>query len=937
MRRVPVVVVLAVISALGACSSGGKAPATMPTASKIIGAQGGTLQATDGHATVTIPAGALAAPVTLTLAPAPSAPTGTVGAAWSFGPDGTTFTEPVKLELDVDMSAMPAGVDPSWLTVARLENGQWNPLVASFVPAGSTKAVALTRHFSVYAVVYKRCVHDQECAAPAQCWNQQTCVVPCRDATECPSPMACLSGRCALQQCNGDADCVAPRRCAGFSDGVGFCMDPCADATTCGGDEGCAAPPQGGANVCQFNACGSCGAGHVCSGDICWPENAGCKCGTPGCLCGQPDRDAGPGDAATGDGGAGDGATSDGAASDGGRGMAAVPSCPDPTPPNALVQRPGIEGADVHSLVVRRLSSAPVVDMVLAGASGGGLWRSVDSGASWSRVGKNVLEVYVDTVTDDGTTFYVGTGDQFTPGAVYASADGASWSKRGLVGQAVYALVVHKGALWAGTDKGVFVSTDQGVTFTSRSTGLPANQNVIAIEVDDDFVWAGTDGAGAFRAPAAMGDFAPLSTGLPAAAYVRALKAVKTGAATTSILAGIDNGGVMGRGDVFEQTDGATWVVASQGFWNAPDAYKRVDEFFQLGGTVYAGCDWGGGVLTRAAAAGSSWTDVSGDLENRNILALGASSDGTRFYIGNFGEGVLTGPASGGSWSRSNSGLLAQRVYALAAGKTGATDALFAGTEGDGVYRSLDGGGSWSRASNGIPAGFVWSLDAIGTNVYAGTYGSGVYFSSDGATTWQQINGSDVTALGSLLVVALAHDANGVEYAGTQGGGVWKTIGSAQWAPINVGLTDLGVVSLLMAPDGKIYAGTDSGTVWVYSGTSWARLGSGPPATTAVKDLVLTPKGDLCAAFGPLACMASPSPTGMVQVLGGGNAASNSLAIADGLLYMSGFGYVLERLDLSGPCWRPEIALDDTQMYRMLVTPTSIVMATNASIFVQAR
>jgi hypothetical protein len=937
MKRVPFLL-LVVSAALGACSSGGKPTTMTPVATKVIGAQGGALQASDGHATVTIPAGALTTPVKVTLEPAATAPMGAVGTAWQFGPDGTTFAAPVKLELDVDMTAIPAGVDPSLLTVARLENGVWNPLVASFVPTGSSKAVALTRHFSVYAVVYKRCVHDEECAKPAQCWNQQTCVVPCRDATDCPAPMACLGGRCALQQCNGDADCAAPNRCAGFSDGVGFCMDPCADATTCGGDQSCAAPPQGGASVCQFDSCGTCGAGRVCSGDICWPEGAGCKCGTPGCLCGAPPpRDAGTGDAAADDGPTSDGGADGGAPSDAGFVVVSVPNCPDPTPPKALVQRPGIEGGNVQSLVVRRLSSAPVVDTVLAATKGGGLWRSVDSGATWSRVGTNVLEVYVYTLVDDGTTFYAGTGDQYTPGAVYSSADGASWTKVGLAGRAVYALVVHKGALWAGTDQGVFVSTDSGATFTSRSTGLPTDKNIVSLDVDDDFVWAGTDGAGAFRAPAAAGDFAPLSTGLPAAAWVRALKAVKNGAVTTSILAGIDNGGPMGQGEVYEQTDGATWAIASQGFWNAPDAYKRVDEFFQLGGTVYAGCDWGGGVLTRAATAGATWSDVSGDIENRNILALGASSDGTRFYLGNFGEGVLTGPASGGSWSRTNGGLLAQAVYALAAGKAGALDALLAGTEGDGVYRSLDNGNTWSRSANGIPAGFVWSLDAAGSNAYAGTYGFGVYFSSDGATTWQQINGSGATALGSLIVVALAHDANGVEYAGTRGGGVWKTIGTAQWAPMNVGLTDLGVETLLEGPDGTLYAGTDGGMVWAFSGTSWTRLGYGQPAPSKVQDLVLTPKGDLCAAFGPLACMPSPSPTSTTLILGGGRAASKALAVADGLLYMAGFGYVLERLDLSQPCWRPELPLPDTQMYRMLVTPTSIVMATNNGILTQAR
>jgi hypothetical protein len=139
-----------------------------------------------------------------------------------------------------------------------------------------------------------------------------------------------------------------------------------------------------------------------------------------------------------------------------------------------------------------------------------------------------------------------------------------------------------------------------------------------------------------------------------------------------------------------------------------------------------------------------------------------------------------------------------------------------------------------------------------------------------------------------------------------------------------------------MAPDGQLYAGTQGGAVWVMAGDHWTRLGSGLPADAQIQALTLTPMGALCAAFGPLACMTSPSPSATWQVLGGGRAGSNSLAIADGLLYMGGYGDVLERLDLAQPCWRPEIPLD-TSVLRMLSTPTSIILATNNGLLVQAR
>ena len=579
---------------------------------------------------------------------------------------------------------------------------------------------------------------------------------------------------------------------------------------------------------------------------------------------------------------------------------------------------------------------------MLAATDGGGLWRSIDSGATWSRVGTDVLGSRSYTVADDGATFYAGTGYKNILGAVYASSDGATWTKIGLDGQAGEPGVSpSKGQSGVGlpTDLGVFVTSDKGKTFTNRSGGLPTGARVLSLDVDDDFVWAGTESAGAFRAPAAAGDFAALSTGLPAAAYVRALKAVKSGATTTSILAAIDNGGPMGQGEVYEQSDGATWVIASLGFYDAPQAYKRVDEFFQLGATVYAGGDFGTGVYSRAAAPGSTWSSLIGTaVDNYNMLALAASSDGTRIFLGNFGEGVLTGPVGGNTWSRTNSGLLAQRVYTLAAGKAGATDALFAGTEAStafGVASTAAAPGRTARTAS-RPASSGASTPSARTST-PGTDGAGIYFSGDGGSSWQLVNGSAATALGSLLVVALAHDAAGVEYAGTQGGGVFKQIGTAQWAPVNVGLTDLGVDTLLMAPDGHLYAGSTAGSMgFVLSGDTWSRLGSGPPAPSRVLDQVWTPAGALCATFGPLACMASPSPTGTWQILGGGQAGGSSLTVADGLLYMGGYGNLIERLDLAGPCWRPEIPLD-TSVFRLLTTPTSIIAATNNGLLVQTR
>ena len=73
--------------------------------------------------------------------------------------------------------------------------------------------------------------------------------------------------------------------------------------------------------------------------------------------------------------------------------------------------------------------------------------------------------------------------------------------------------------------------------------------------------------------------------------------------------------------------------------------------------------------------------------------------------------------------------------------------------------------------------------------LYAGTYGGGVFKSTNGGTNWTAIN----TGLTNTNVCALAIDPQTPEtlYAGTDGGGVFKsTNGGTNWTAMNTGLTN---------------------------------------------------------------------------------------------------------------------------------------------------
>ncbi len=74
----------------------------------VVAAQGGTVAAPGGGATLTIPAGALGADTDITLSVLPAA-NGSLSPIYDFGPDGTTFATPATLVIDADPSLAAAG------------------------------------------------------------------------------------------------------------------------------------------------------------------------------------------------------------------------------------------------------------------------------------------------------------------------------------------------------------------------------------------------------------------------------------------------------------------------------------------------------------------------------------------------------------------------------------------------------------------------------------------------------------------------------------------------------------------------------------------------------------------------------------------------------------------------------------------------------------
>ena len=133
------------------------------------------------------------------------------------------------------------------------------------------------------------------------------------------------------------------------------------------------------------------------------------------------------------------------------------------------------------------------------------------------------------------------------------------------------------------------------------------------------------------------------------------------------------------------------------------------------------------------------------------------------------------------------------------------TPILIAGTIGAGIWRSIDRGVTWESSSAGLRHLGVRSIchNSIKKLLFAGTSGGGVFYSLNQGQSWLGGDPADLTIQQTGLpdpnITTLAtNTVTGGLYAGTQGGGIFRSIdGGQRWSAINEGLTDLNITVLL--------------------------------------------------------------------------------------------------------------------------------------------
>jgi len=352
--------------------------------------------------------------------------------------------------------------------------------------------------------------------------------------------------------------------------------------------------------------------------------------------------------------------------------------------------------------------SFAVIGSSLFASTSGGVYQSTDSGATWKLANgvllsasaiyagssTNLFAIYLDSVyqsTNGGTSWtarksglYNGPADAFvvvgtklfagTNGTgVYLSSDsGKSWlvSNTGLINYGVSSLPVEGSNLFVETSNGTFLSTNDGLSWTSPGTGgVPSFQFNSFAEQD----------------------------------YMMHLFVYGSG------------GSIHGDG-IYTSTDsGKNWSRINGWPYSFPVFAMAANDV-----ALFASAD---SIVAVSFDNGLTWAEADAGLPLDGYYMISFAVMSNNIFVGANGGGVYMSSDNGASWNEVTSGLFSLFSFnALAASGTN----LFAGTDG-GIFVSVDSGKTWDAANTGLTDSNILSLAVIDSNLIAGTSTAGVW------------------------------------------------------------------------------------------------------------------------------------------------------------------------------------------------------------------
>src|SRR3984893_8924354 len=349
------------------------------------------------------------------------------------------------------------------------------------------------------------------------------------------------------------------------------------------------------------------------------------------------------------------------------------------------------------------LAQAPSAPQTLyAFARPGGLFRSLDGGATWSPATGVPPDTGIEDLVvapRDPQTVYALTVSTSGRSLLRTRDGGHSWLAIG-PGSPVSVLAVdgqHPNLLYAATSLGLHRSRDAGDSWEVAAfagtviTALaidPLDTTTLLAAVrmsgsdDANRVWKSGDRGKTWAATSLVAT--------PAGPYVDIWRLVFDPARPGTAWA-LSTAELQGKPGLFRTTDGGlSWSLLSAA--GIHDLAPSPD------GALFAAINLG---VARSGDLGETWLPplplsssyVASPADAISRLLVSADAPETLFGAG--GEGIWKSASAGARWDASNQGLLALGAYSLAVAPAGPD--MIVAVAGDGVFRSSDQGGTWRR------------------------------------------------------------------------------------------------------------------------------------------------------------------------------------------------------------------------------------------------
>lgn len=493
-------------------------------------------------------------------------------------------------------------------------------------------------------------------------------------------------------------------------------------------------------------------------------------------------------------------------------------------------------------------------NIIYAGTPGGGLWKSLDGGASWTPMTDHlptlgVSGVVVDPVDTD--IIYIATGDgdgedTYSVGVLKSYDGGVNWEVTGLswavqhmrVSYRLLMSPIDNNVLLVATDEGIWKTENAGETWGQVQTG--EIEDMEYHPTDPSIVYA--NGNTFYRSTNGGNSFQATSTGLPANSDVSRYSTAVTldQPDWVYLLAGsADDQGYLGlwrstdAGETFELRSSSPNIMG----WSTSGSDSGGQAWYDI--ALEADPDnasrvFVGGVnLWKSESGGSNWSlrahwvypSTTGTYVHADIHAL--SYVGSNLYCMSDG-GIFKSTNDGNSFSDITSGIANTQFYRIG---PSATDAglILAGAQDNGTI-ALDGG-SWGQIYGGD--GMNCLVHPTNSNrFWVSTQYGNVYRTNNGGssfTNWVQ----GIPESGSWVTPYMLdpNDANTL-YAGFEH--LWKRTGSGSWQAVSEGGGNITQFNIAPSNSDVIYIvrGNTSLSMTTDGGNNWSNVDVGPGGAT---------------------------------------------------------------------------------------------------------